>query len=721
MNKHHIKFVLNILNDEKNLVESLSTIIPSLSNISDSGIDEASLTKLHNRIPVLLQSKSIGIRWCGVCICKVVLERRNGGWESLKTHGAYWISQLLKLLEREADETLIERIVSTISAIFQLTYGKPSLTRDLTTPSIPTFLKHAFSILERPRLSENLVKCILYNLLQCLKDHPTTFRPYEGRLRSFTSQRLNGFSTDPQIVRLSAECFASLHMCAPQNTSAEQWSFRFLSIIGECHACLTFLFQAVVEEKSILPIPNGMDMSLFSSDYCSQVPLAVRRLQALMQTLEMLLALPTRDAVKVPIGQLIQLFQRSLVVNSKSGIRASTPQSSQVALVSILPQLHAMTYNLASFCTETLNGHMVPHTYEMQQLAIQDITHDHEECRVAALMFLSATIRSTGLAGDTDDHKKFIEVLGNCLRTLHTLLPPTTTFSSSTPNGNTQGQGKKRKHTSANEGSDEISHSGAFHRGPTLMLLKANCALVESTLHHTYGIMTERIRHRIDFTVVTLLNKGAKKLSEKTVIYLLRLLRCSLMTSDSSAIFCAGLDTLNKYCVHDDPCVRSKALEVSQELEILIHPRVPATRRRPKIEDPEEEEVSDDTPRSDDVTSGSHALIPEELPQEVDKELEVPEDPVPVLDLAAAFPAREPQVSGDVQHGGRNSGAGETSNVTAIEEVEQAAKRTAIGGSRVGTLPPGNYDDSSDSGDEMMEIPDFELKQFDSESDEDAE
>lgn len=581
MDQVHLKFVLNALNDETNLAQSLPSLIPSVLSLSHAGNDDASLAKLHTRISTLLQSKSVGVRWSGICLAKAVLERQNGKWESLMSHGSTWMKLLLKVLERETSEPVIERATSTVCTIIQMTEGKPSLTRELTTPSLPTFFTHVFTILGKPSTSDNLTKAMLYRIQQSLITHPTTFRPFAGKLQALVSRNINGSCTDAQLIELSARCFVSLHLCAPKNTAADQWTTGFLAVIGECHATLSYIFQTVVEEKATLPIPGGLDMLLFSSDYSSQVPLAVRRLHCLVQTVIAFLNLPTKDVVKIPVGQLVMLMQRMLEVTPKSGIKASTPQTSQVALLSVLPQLHSISFGLLHTSIEVLGKNMQQHIHLLQELLLVHCSSTDRFCRVSALEALAASLRLFSFVGS--DKQSFGSMVRHCVTTLEQVVPSISNLSTSTNNGQGHGQ-KKRKHGGVNDGSDQISNQAAFHQYPSADLVESVVNVLGICLQHTFGVLTKGTRQTSDSAVLRLLQANAGTLASSTIIQLLSLLKSSLTAPDASvsaaAMLSATINTVSTFCRHRDPAIRAAAVRIRDDLEVFVHPRFPAIRGR---------------------------------------------------------------------------------------------------------------------------------------------
>lgn len=673
MSQFHLKFLLNSLNDEPNLVQALPTLIPSILSITGVDKEEASLTKLHTRLSALLQAKDVGLRWSAVCLVKSILERPVGRWETLMSHGSTWMKLLLKILERENNEALIERSTSTIRLIIRMTEGKPSLTRDLTTPSLPTFFTHIFNILAKPHFSHNLIKNILYHIQSTLVTHPTTFRPFANKLQSLSSGLLNGSCTDPELLELAARCFASLHLCAPKNTAAEQWTTGLLAVMGECHATLSYILQPVVAENAQLVVPDGLAFLPFTSDYASQVPLAMRRLEALSAALHAFITLPTKDVVKVPMGQLIMLITRLFDITQRSGIKASTPQTSQVTLVSFLPQIHKVGLDLTRISFEIFGKHVTQHVESLQHLVLLECFGAQDFCREAAIAVLSTSIRTCGFV--ESGKAELLKTVRACVEVLASTVPRTANSLATTNAGRrpgaAQGHQKKRKHAGTNEGSDQISHDSAFHQRPSLERLGVCVDLLETVLTTTHGILSRGTRQQIDVTVLRLLTADAAELEDggsSSTVRLLHLLKASLFAPEPSfaaaALLSAGINTVSKYVGSADPGIRHVATRIRDELEVFIHPRFPALRRRvvetaDEREGEEEDEDRDDNlvglgerdGRGDDGTVREVEMV-SEVPPDSAVDGAFPRSPArPAFAMPDAFPkAQSPQKVGTLSH-----------------------------------------------------------------------
>lgn len=597
MSQVHLKATVNVLNDEENLAQSLPSIISAVAAFPSQDADAATLNKFHAKISSLLQSKSSQTKWCGVCLAKAALSRPDGRWDTLVSHGSTWIKLLLRILEHEVNEVVIERILATITMIVAMTEGKPALSRDLTTSALPTLFTHIFAHLERQG-SPQLTKHLLYHMRGVLVRYPASFRSFASRLQAFTTGLINGSTSDPVLIDLAARSFASLQLCAPKNTSSEQWTTGLAAIIGSCHASLSYIYQPVAESSFPLPIPDGLELLPFTSDYTSQVSLAIRRLTSLITTLKAFIELPARDTTKVPVGQLAMLTTRLLKVTPRTGIKASTPQSTQIALLSCLPELHALGFDLyETFCL-SLGGHLYPYAEELQRTCLRELqTESNYYSQAIARTALSKSLVTFGFFIYEDATVELTKSVRTCLSILSKLQPSKQSSIVNDGAANGKLSSKKRKHNSQN-GSDRISDSDAFHTLPSQQALDSSCDLLEAVLLHTHSVLSKGTRQQVDLLLLRFLSvPQSMQIPVRVLVRLLKLLKVSLTSPESgpsaSAMLTATITVVQDCVNHHEPEVRRAADLIRDDMELFIHPRFPAVRRRIRQQEIDEQEKED--------------------------------------------------------------------------------------------------------------------------------
>ncbi|ORY80002.1 rRNA processing/ribosome biogenesis-domain-containing protein [Protomyces lactucae-debilis] len=682
-----LKVLLNALNNEASCAYQVPFALSVLQSTTLAAEDASLLSKWHARLSALLQSKNNHARWAGVCLVKATLERPSGGWESLISHGGSWTKLLLTLLEREKLPVIIERAICTLSAIFDMTHDKPSLTREITTPALPTFCTIMCNLLNKPHLA-SLRKLILHQMQHVLVAHPTTFRPFAGKLQTAALAGISGAIMEPELVQLSASCYASLHLCAPKNTAAEQWSVGFLATLGECHVVLDYLLQHIVEEKPILPHPRGLEMLPFSSDFVEGAPAALQRLQSLLQVIKAFLTQATKELVNIPVAHLVHFCNRILDLTPRSGMRASAPQSSQLVLMTMLPALHLSALSLTSVMIDVLGRHLTPHVASYYGGVVNALSSTHLTLQTQAIHVHSQILQQYGQIGEPTSVLQAVKV---SLRILSSVARSEISIAGSTVK---PPQARKRKH-GGNEGADTYSNAAAFHTLPTTPRLLAACGCLQATFATTHGVLAPAMRQQIERIVLQILLADAILLPAEVMVALLLVVRSAIQhpAHNASSIIAHAAHVADRLTFSAHKVVQDAAMALSTILQDLVHPRMPAVRRRLLTDDAEDE---DDEDEEAEAADDAQAQMGDELTFEQvadDSPVHIQE---PVQKKAAfAVPDKmEPYVAIEASKNKQVMQTATASEPTPKAEPSQKAE----------PAQPYNLDDADDDDEEMPEI-----------------
>jgi hypothetical protein len=593
MAKTSLKALLNALNSETSCAQSVPFLVSVLQS-SSFAEDASLLAKWHARLSALLQSKSDHARWTGVCLVKASVERPSGGWDTLISHGVSWTKLLLTLLEREKSQAIMERAICTLVSIFDLTGGKPALTREITTPSLPTFCQILCTILAKPHLA-GLKKIVFYQLQRVLGAHPTTFRPFAGKLQAVSLAGISGAIADPDIIELSARCYASLHLCAPKNGAAEQWTVGFLASLGEGHMTLNYLLQHMVETKPNLPQPRGLEMLPFTADYLEGAPLALQRLQSLVQAIKAFLTLPSKEPVKIPVAHLVEFCRRILDITLRSGMRASAPQSTQLVLMTMLPSLHLCALDVLATGIDVLGNNLTPHIGQLYAGVMDAMNSPDLALQSAALNVHAQILKQYGPLEETSHLFQAVKL---SLRVLSAIARPEALITSSQKVAT-----KKRKH--GNEGGDTVSNASAFHTIPPTSHLMAACACLSATLTATYGILAPAMRQQIERIVLQILLADDIELPEQVTLALLDVVKSAIQhpVPNAPSILAHAAGAAERLLRRSPPAVQEAAKALLAICQDIVHPRMPALRRRiaeADLEDDEDEEEHQEIQKQED-------------------------------------------------------------------------------------------------------------------------
>ncbi|EFW16480.1 hypothetical protein D8B26_005804 [Coccidioides posadasii str. Silveira] len=395
---------------------------------SDTGL---LVTKLKARITSLLQDRSIEGRWTAIILAKAAIEA--GQWEILRGCEP-WVRALLAILAKPDPSSSKKLALITLTRIFRLTHQYPTLTREITTPCLPSFVTSCLNLISvksasdgSRKLKQNnlLIIPVFSSFLELLPNHPTIFRPFSAQLHDLLvpligSLGSNDFISEP-LIYLAQRLFVSLHHCAPKNTSGDEWVKAYRSTISSAHRVGDHLFRAVIEQWESVDVEKRRPGR--SRDYNSPVgddgpdPLGLQgwdgvqegsgRLVSLLRLLSQFLSTHTHSSVSIPIGYTLDLTAR-LASLSIPGLENEDDRSNLInrgisrdereSLFSELPSIHVSVLNLLSTVVKTIGAGStsIAQTCLDQALWIFDATNGKKAVRIAAYGCIETTLPIIG-------------------------------------------------------------------------------------------------------------------------------------------------------------------------------------------------------------------------------------------------------------------------------------------------------------------------------------
>ncbi|KAK9313065.1 rRNA processing/ribosome biogenesis-domain-containing protein [Lipomyces starkeyi] len=322
------------------------------------------LHRVRVRLSALLQSHSSQVRLCGA---ELIYTLVGVDWESLASHGATWIKLLLIILEKRNDNfATLRAVIRALCKLFALTRGKPTLTRELTTPNIPpfaTFLLTLSSSSGQPDL--RALPMTLPALLAILRDHPTTFRPFVSKLLNnilypiLNSSSHTGKAVGCEIELLTRKLFVSMYLAVPKDQLLE-WRIAILKVVGETHKAISQTFDIIDEDAAFANVPSGWDSTVDIQDSF----VGILRIEMLLRTLETFLNTATQSQVQLPISSIVQLVDRLLSLDPENlQFKDTSDRIKQDFILSVLPTVHANVYGFLTTFVKTAGQSLLPHAY----------------------------------------------------------------------------------------------------------------------------------------------------------------------------------------------------------------------------------------------------------------------------------------------------------------------------------------------------------------------
>ncbi|KAK9375531.1 rRNA processing/ribosome biogenesis-domain-containing protein [Lipomyces chichibuensis] len=322
------------------------------------------LHRVRVRLSALLQSHSSEVRLCGA---ELIYTLVGVDWESLASHGATWIKLLLIILEKRNDNrATLRAVIRALCKLFALTRGKPTLTRELTTPNIPPFATFLLTLsLSQGQPDLRALPMTLPALLAILRDHPTTFRPFASKLLNnilypiLNSSSHTGKAVGCEIELLTRKLFVSMYLAVPKDQLLE-WRIAFLKVIGETHKAISQTFDIVDEDTAYENIPSGWDSTVDIQDSF----VGILRIEMLLRTVESFLNTATQSQVQVPVSNIVQLVDRLLSLDPENlQFKDTSDRIKQDFILSVLPTVHANVYGFLTTFVKTAGQSLLPHAY----------------------------------------------------------------------------------------------------------------------------------------------------------------------------------------------------------------------------------------------------------------------------------------------------------------------------------------------------------------------
>ncbi|KAF2810962.1 uncharacterized protein BDZ99DRAFT_570245 [Mytilinidion resinicola] len=374
------------------LAEKLPLQVPALSaslphckailsespNSSSKATSETSVVvhKFKTQLSTLIQHRSVQGRWAGTVLIKSTIE--VGGWETLQKSGP-WVRSLLAILTKPDPPTSKRLSIITLTRIFSLTWDYPTLVREITTPSLPTFIQSCLHLVSTST-SSSLVQTVLESFNQLLPRHATVFRTYLSQIQKLlapliaptpsnqTAEELSPrlrIHISPEISTAARRLWVQLHYSAPKGTSQEEWRKSLVNTLENAHHVANKVFRAVIEdwqstsgaaqmanghtlenEVRDLELNNSMGLPFWTGIYAGS-----ERLIALLHLVKEYANTPTHSTIYFRLDSVMDLLTRifSLTVPASQGTKnwqQNVKLNNQVgreereSLWAVLPRIH---------------------------------------------------------------------------------------------------------------------------------------------------------------------------------------------------------------------------------------------------------------------------------------------------------------------------------------------------------------------------------------------
>lgn len=497
--------------------------------------------KLRTQISTLLQEKTVEGRWSAIILVKSIVEA--GGWETLQKSGP-WVRSMLTILGKRDPPSTKKLCLITLARIFMLTRNFPTLTREITTPSLPPFISACLSLISSqlsatPSTHLSISSTILRCFSQLLPRHPTVFRSFSSQIRGALTKILDStalkggfpvgcFST----VDLARLLFVQLHRVAPKGTTAEEWEKNFESMLESIHLVADQIFRCVLEDwKPMIArkasISGAQLEDIVQLDFYDPLGLpgwkgihnGVERLTSLLEVLKQFFSTPNATEVTLKLGATVDLLTRlfSVTVPSRHAkgwetrfrVNDAIERDERNAMWAALPNIHKSALELLTLildrCGEAVFS--VAHFSFEQIIWIFEIEYEYDCIRTSVYTSLARLLQLVGQSLN----KSAIDSLSLCIRRCcdDLLERSVDTEASHETSENMYGNYAKSSNSNADTFLDtSLSHT-ALTSIDTTLYQSAYFLLPCFFKHLPVTLLSRQIRSRIDQAAVLSRHKAA--------------------------------------------------------------------------------------------------------------------------------------------------------------------------------------------------------------------
>jgi pre-rRNA-processing protein RIX1 len=350
---------------------------PDLANQKDSDAALA-LHRFNTQITTLLGDRYVEGRWAAVVLIKAAIEA--GGWETLKK-SMPWVRGLLIILKKPDPPLLRCLTIVTLTRIFMLTWEFPTLIREITTPSMPTFVSTCLHNLASRQPTPQEQKATLECFAQLLPRHPTIFRQHQDAVANALTVVFENKASGDHIVDLASRISVLLHQCEPKNGASEKWEATLIANLHSAHAMADRTFMSIEEDWQSVTGTNFINKNILSELYSkaqeARTPadgpvgqFVISGYQGLMNHLRLLsayFASATSAPVVGTVGAVADLLTRLMsntisTSSTRSTIRfkRDAAREERDALTEVLPRIHVACLEVLSIILDRYGNALTP-------------------------------------------------------------------------------------------------------------------------------------------------------------------------------------------------------------------------------------------------------------------------------------------------------------------------------------------------------------------------
>lgn len=337
----------------------------------------------------------------------------------------------------------------TLTKIYSLAQQYPTLVREVTTPTLPTFLASCLNLITPKSSAKSsaapatLVEVIFRSFATLLPHHTTLYRPEASRLRlairPYLAPSVSDDFTPPSLQQSARRLAVLLHLTAAKNAGGEEWGKAVRGTVKSIHVTADQVFRAVVEDwestagyvgepVDINKEPSGGSDSVDHLPTWTGIYAGVDRLVGLLAMLEEYIEGETFAPVSIPLGGILDVATRMLSIaapspSAPSGsarLHPAVDRDEREGLWSAMPQIYIAALKVVNATADLLQENYVPLAPGSLDLLTWIFSSGRSDpsFRQQAYRLTSKIIMLVGNSLDKSQSAKIVPVIRSCCRDL---------------------------------------------------------------------------------------------------------------------------------------------------------------------------------------------------------------------------------------------------------------------------------------------------------------
>ncbi|KAJ3883848.1 rRNA processing/ribosome biogenesis-domain-containing protein [Lentinula edodes] len=318
------------------------------------------LAKWTSRINSLLHSKDAGARWAGLCLAhRTSICSKLVMIESAQS----WLGVAIPLLSVQPLPNLIASI-NLCRMVFRNATDTPEFQRQVSTPNVSKFTTALIVFLEKDSDLE-LKKLVLKTLARLIPLYPNIHRASHASLLSIVSRIFSQSAPNhisQELVEPACLLYSVLHYTGGKVGAANLWRKSLDDSISSA-------WTAFMGVRTTFPDENGRfpQVQLLHEEPATSVTLNMERLCMSIQVIGNLLQSPTQRPVQVPVGSLMNLASKMLLVTVEDEAPSNIDPIVWAMETAVIPRIWRAACDLIKCLCECIDRHLT--TYSSRLLS----------------------------------------------------------------------------------------------------------------------------------------------------------------------------------------------------------------------------------------------------------------------------------------------------------------------------------------------------------------